>query len=163
MMIMQAAHMARQRLWITSPYFVPNPAVFEALRLAAIRGVDVRIIIPARPDHLMVYLAAFPCVTHARQAGIKIIRYGDGFLHQKVMLVDDDLSAIGTVNLDNRSLRLNFELTLWVHDQPFAAQVAAMLEADMAHSRLVERDELAEKSLVFIAACRIARLMEPVL
>jgi cardiolipin synthase len=163
MMIMQAAHMARERLWLTSPYFVPNPAVFEALRLAAIRGVDVRLIIPAKSDHLIMYLATFPCVTHARQAGIKIYRYSDGFLHQKVILVDDDLSAIGTVNLDNRSLRLNFELTMWVHDRPFAAQVAAMLGADMAQSRLVERDELAEKSLVFFAACRFARLMEPVL
>jgi cardiolipin synthase len=62
-----------------------------------------------------------------------------------------------------RRLRLNFELTMWVYDRPFAAQVAAMLEADMAHSRLVERDELAEKSLVFFDTCRIARLMEPVL
>jgi cardiolipin synthase len=111
----------------------------------------------------MVYLAAFPCVSYARRAGIKIYRYSDGFLHQKVMLVDDDLSAIGTVNLDNRSLRLNLELTMWVHDRPFAAQMAAMLEADMARSRLVERDELAGKSFVFFAACRIARLMEPVL
>ncbi len=163
MMLMQAAHMAKQRLWITSPYFVPNPAVFESLRLAAIRGVDVRIIIPDKADHLFVYLAAFPCVAHARQAGMKMYRYTNGFLHQKVILVDDDLSAVGTVNLDNRSLRLNFELTLWVCDKPFASQVAKMLEADMADSKLVDGDELRHKSFLFNAATRVARLLEPIL
>jgi len=111
----------------------------------------------------MVYLAAFPCVAYARQAGVKVYRYTNGFLHQKVMLIDDDLATIGTVNLDNRSLRLNFELTLWVCDKPFAAQVAAMLEDDMAHSRLVDHEELREKSILFNAATRVARLLEPVL
>ena len=163
MMFLQAAHIAKDRLWITSPYFVPNPAVFEALRLAALRGVDVRIIIPCKPDHIMVYLAAFPCVAHARQSGIKVYRYTNGFLHQKVMLIDDDLATVGTVNLDNRSLCLNFELTLWVHDKPFAAEVAQMLEADMRDSRLVDRDERRGKSMLFNAATKVARLMEPVL
>ncbi len=163
MMFIQACHIAKERLWITSPYFVPNPAVFEALRHAALRGVDVRVIIPSKADHIMVYLAAFPCVTHARQAGVKMYRYTNGFLHQKVMLIDSDIATVGTVNLDNRSLRLNFELTLWVCDKPFAAKVAAMLEADLADSRLVDHEELREKSILFNAATRLARLLEPVL
>jgi cardiolipin synthase len=79
------------------------------------------------------------------------------------MLIDDDLATVGTVNLDNRSLCLNFELTLWVHDKPFAAEVAQMLEADMRDSRLVDRDERRGKSMLFNAATKVARLMEPVL
>jgi cardiolipin synthase len=163
MMFMHAAHAARRRLWITSPYFVPGPAVFESLRLAARRGVDVRVLLPQRPDHLMVYLAAFPCITYARQAGVRVYRYGRGFLHQKVMLIDDDMAAVGTANLDNRSMRLNFELTMWCVDAGFAAEVERMLLTDLEHSHLVEHDELPGKSFVFRAATKVSRLMEPVL
>jgi cardiolipin synthase len=163
MMFMQAAQAARRRLWITSPYFVPSPAVLEMLRLAARRGVDVRVIIPRVPDHLMVYLAGFQYVAYARRAGVKVYRYGNGFLHEKVILIDDDLATVGTANLDTRSLRLNFEMTMWCVDRGFAAEVEKMLEADLADSTLVERDELEGRSWFFGAASRVARLMEPVL
>lgn len=163
LMFMQAAHAARRRLWITSPYFVPSPAVFESMRLAAVRGVDVRIILPLRADHLMVYLAAYPCVEHARRAGMRVYRYATGFLHQKVILVDDDLAAVGTANLDNRSLNLNFELTTWCVDRGFAREVEEMLEKDLTRCREVMEDELKDKGYAFVAATRIARLMAPVL
>jgi cardiolipin synthase len=163
MMFMHAAHIARQRLWITSPYFVPSPAVFEALRLAALRGVDVRVVLPKKPDHILVYLAAFQYIPQVRQAGVRVYRYTRGFLHQKVMLIDDDVAAVGTANLDNRSLRLNFELTMWCVDAGFAAEVERMLAADLADSSLVENDELLDRGFLFRAASKVARLMDPIL
>jgi cardiolipin synthase len=150
-------------LWITSPYFVPGPAVFEAFRLAAMRGVDVRIIVPQRPDHQLVYLAAFQYIPQARQAGVRLYRYTRGFLHQKVILIDDDLAAVGSANLDNRSVRLNFEMTMWCVDGGFASEVERMLDADLADSTLIDHDELRDRSFLFKAASKVARLMDPIL
>ena len=102
--------MARRRVWIASPYFVPSDEVSAALQLAAVRGVDVRVMIPARPDHLLVYLAGFTYGPDKNGAPLRIFRYEKGFLHNKVLLVDDEVAAVGSANLDNRSFRLNFEI-----------------------------------------------------
>jgi len=154
---------SRDRVWIVSPYFVPDESVSSALKLAAMRGVDVRVMIPERPDHKIVYLAAFSCLQEVEKAGVRIFRYREGFLHQKVFLVDDDLAGVGTANLDNRSLRLNFEITLTFADKEFAREVEAMLEEDFRRSREVEPGELGRKPYWFQVAVRLARLLSPVL
>ena len=154
-------HAARRRLWITSPYFVPDAPVVTALQLAALRGVDVRILLPEKPDHLLVYLSAFSYLELMEHVGVKIYRYQPGFLHQKVLLVDDGISAVGTANLDNRSFRLNFEVTAVVGDRPFAAEVAAMLERDFAVSRQIAATELRARPFWFRVCVRVARLLSP--
>ncbi|MEQ8655195.1 MAG: cardiolipin synthase [Kiloniellales bacterium] len=154
---------AQERLWIISPYFVPDQAIVSALQLAALRGVDVRIIIPDKADHLVVWLAAFSYLKEAEEAGIKIYRYTGGFLHQKVILVDDRLAGVGTANLDNRSLRLNFEITVLFADRAFAGEVDAMLREDLANSRLYHDQELIDRSWPFRFAVRAARLAAPIL
>lgn len=159
----QAINAAQQRIWITSPYFVPDEMVVAALQLAALRGVDVRVMLPAHPDHRLVYLAGLSFVRETVSAGVQLFRYQSGFLHQKVLLVDDDLAAVGTANLDNRSFRLNFEFTALVADADFAAQVADMLNADFRHCRRVAADELDSRSLTLRVAARAARLLAPVL
>ena len=159
----QAIVGARRRLWIASPYFVPDPPVFEALQLAALRGVDVRILLPARPDHKLVYLASFSFLDAADRTGIQIYRYQNGFLHQKVVLVDDEVAAVGTANLDNRSLRLNFEVMLVAVDRTFAGQVAAMLERDFLQARRASAADLQTRSWLFRWAVRAARLFDPIL
>jgi cardiolipin synthase len=159
----QAIVGARRRLWIASPYFVPDAAVFAALQLAALRGVDVRVLLPAEPDHLLVYLASFSFLAAADRTGIQIYRYQDGFLHQKVVLVDDEVATIGSANLDNRSLRLNFEITAIVVDRGLAAEVQAMLEEDFRRARRASAADLAERSRAFRWAVRAARLLDPIL
>lgn len=154
---------ARRRLWIASPYFVPDPPVFEALQLAALRGVDVRILLPAKPDHKLVYLASFSFLETADRTGIQIYRYQNGFLHQKVVLIDDEVAAVGTANLDNRSLRLNFEVMAVTVDPTFAGQVAAMLEQDFQQSRRTSAADLRDRSWPFRWAVRAARLFDPIL
>ncbi len=155
-------HAARQRVWIASPYFVPTDEVVKALKIAALRDVDVRILLPAKADHLLVYLSSFSFVAESEPAGVKFFRYQPGFLHQKVVLVDDDFAAVGTANLDNRSFRLNFEITIGVADIEFAAKVERMLAKDFANSQLETGEAFRRRPFWFRFAVRLARLMAPV-
>ncbi len=145
------------------PLFRPRRCHTAALQLAGLRGVDVRILIPDQPDHRLVYLAAFAFFHDASLAGVRFYRYTDGFMHQKVVLVDDTLAAIGTANFDNRSFRLNFEITAIVHDPVFAGETASMLENDFAHARLMTPGESEQKPLWFRFAAKAARLAAPLL
>ena len=162
LLVQQVIHSAKQRLWVTSPYFVPDQGVQDALRLAAMRGVDVRVMIPERPDHLLVFLSAFSFLPDMLRAGVKIYRYLPGFLHQKVMLVDSDAATVGTVNLDNRSFRLNFEITAFIPSRDFATSVGEMLEKDFAHCRRVTIDEIKQRPVWMKVVSRAAYLMAPV-
>ena len=163
LLITQAINAATSRIWIASPYFVPDEGVMSALQLAALRGVDVRILIPDRADHWLVYLAAFSYFDEAFAAGVSIYRYSDGFLHQKVVLIDEVSAAVGTVNLDNRSLRLNFEITALVADSVFVTEVTRMLEKDFARSVSVGLGEYVDRPFWFRLAVRLARLTAPIL
>ncbi len=154
---------ARRRIWITSPYFVPDIDILTSLKLAALRGVDVRILVADKRDHWLVWLAAFTYFDEVRDAGVKIFRYRDGFMHQKVILVDDDLAAIGTVNLDNRSCRLNFEITALIFDAGFAHTVERMIEADFAKSYAYDTPLNQSPSLLRRVGAPVARLFAPVL
>ena len=154
---------ARSRLWITSPYFVPNDAMVVALQAAALRGVDVRIILPDKADQRIVELASFTYYDDMLNNGVRLYRYRDHFMHQKVILVDDTVAGIGTVNLDNRSLYLNFEATALVADHDFVKQVEAMLMDDFDNSMAVKSEHFDNKSLPFRVASQLARLASPLL
>ena len=159
----EAIHAARERVWITSPYFIPDEAVFAALRLAVLRGADVRLLLPSRPDHRIVYAASSLYAFEAVRAGVRVFRYGPGFLHQKVVLVDNEISAIGSANLDNRSFRLNFEVMLLTVDETFAQKVAQMLEQDFALAHEVAKDENRKTHRLQQLGMRVARLISPIL
>ena len=154
--------LSKQRLWIASPYFVPDEQFISALQLAALRGVDVRILIPDKADNLLVQYSAWSYLDDLEAAKIKVYRYTKGFMHHKVVLVDDEYCMVGTANFDNRSFRLNFEITMAFADRDFTAQVAAMLAQDIADARLVRTGELQEHGFWFRLAVRAARLTAPV-
>ncbi|MGB6363266.1 MAG: cardiolipin synthase [Thermoanaerobaculia bacterium] len=162
LMFLTGINAARERVWIASPYFVPDESLMNALYLAALRGVDVRIIIPDKADQTLVSLAAYSYFEEAALSGIRFFRYMDGFLHQKVVLIDDELSAIGTANFDNRSFRLNFEITAVVADPAFAAEVEQMLIADMEKSVEMQPGDVEKKSFWFRLGTRLARLTSPI-
>lgn len=153
---------AQTRLWITTPYFVPNDSILTALKLAALRGVDVRILLPNRPDHRLVYLASFYYAAEMQKVGVKVYRYQAGFLHEKVILADG-IAGVGTVNLDNRSLCLNFEIMAFVIGSRFVASVEKMLISDWDRSVLVKQREYAKKPFWFRLAVRGACLLSPLL
>lgn len=160
---LQIIESAKSRLWIVSPYFVPDREITTALQLAALRGVDVRVMLPLKPDHRLVYLASFSYFPELEKLGIKFFRYTPGFLHQKVLLVDDFLASVGTANCDNRSFRLNFELTLAVADSRFTQQVQAMLLEDFAQCVPATAEDYEERWIGFKAAVKLARLLAPIL
>jgi cardiolipin synthase len=163
LMFVQAINDARQRIWIASPYFVPDLQILSALKLAALRGVDVRVLLPEKADHRTVYLASFSYYQNTLPLGIKIYRYTTGFMHQKVFLIDSAYAAVGTANLDNRSFRLNFEITLLNYDSIFIKKVEDMLTADFSRSRPVTIEDYTRKSFFFKLAVRSARLLAPIL
>lgn len=163
LMFTQAINSARERIWIASPYFVPDRQILGALKLAVMRGVDVRILIPDKPDHRMVYFAGFLYYENILPLGLHLFRYTAGFMHQKVFLVDNQCAAVGTANLDNRSFRLNFELTLLVYDSRFIKEVEQMLLDDFACSRKAAMADFTEQSFPFRLAVRCASLFAPIL
>lgn len=163
LMFHQTIVAARQRIWIASPYFVPDEGIVAALQLAALRGVDVRIIIPDEPDGPVVAMANWSYTRELLAVGVKVFRYQGGFLHQKVLLMDDQLAGVGTANFDNRSFRLNFEITLLVHDLFFARAVESMLETDLKRCRQVTLEEASTKPLWTRLGMAVARLFSPVL
>lgn len=163
LMFVQLINMAKKRLWIASPYFVPNQAVGAALQLAALRGVKIRIMLPLNPDHLLVYLASYFYLCQMSLPNIQFFRYESGFLHQKVLLVDDDLALVGTANIDNRSFYLNFEIGILVHDTAFALDVEKMLEADFLKCRESGVRDYENKSWFFKLGVRLSHLFSPIL
>jgi cardiolipin synthase len=163
LMFVQAINGASKRIWIASPYFVPDLQTLSALKLAVLRGVDVRIILPEKADHRTVYLASFTYYQNTLPLGIKLYRYTAGFMHQKVFLVDSSCAAVGTANLDNRSFRLNFEITLLNYNPGFIKEVETMLTKDFSCSRPVTMQEYNQRSFFFKLAARSARLLAPIL
>lgn len=162
LMMLDLINSARTRLWIASPYFVPDEQVLSALQLAALRGVDVRVLIPENNDDALVDLTSWAYLEDLERVGIRCYRYQPGFMHQKVILIDDSTAAVGTANFDNRSMRLNFEITMLFGEEEFAGEVEQMLEDDFTRSRQVKASEYSDSSLLFRFGVRAARLLAPV-
>lgn len=163
LMMVQAINASTWRCWILTPYFVPDVAVIKALQLAAMRGVDVRILIPANPDKRVVWWAAHSYLFEVAVAGVRMYTYREGFMHQKVFLIDDCIAGIGTANLDNRSLRINFEITMAFTNPAFIHQVERMCRDDFAASDPLTTDDVYRRPLPFRLAIRAARLFSPIL
>lgn len=163
MLCLTAIEAALSRIIIATPYFVPDDAILRALRRAVIRGVEVTIMLPNVWDHFLVQLAALYYADCANRAGCRVVRYKDGFMHQKVTLVDDTIVIIGSSNWDERSFRLNFEHQLIVADAGFAKQVEVMLARDLLHCTPAPTSEFAMRPFPVRLAAHIARLFSPVL
>lgn len=162
-MFFQAAiHAAKNRVWIATPYFVPDEAVVMALQLAARRGVEVKVLIPELSDSKLVYMSSFSYLKDLEQCGVEVWRYQKGFLHQKVMMIDDEFSMIGSANLDNRSFRLNFEAMIGVNDPIFASEVKAMMQTDFDNSIQAKSGDLASRDFKFRLGVKVARLLAPI-
>ena len=171
--------LAQERLWIASPYFVPDDTTLNALKLAALRGVDVRIILPDNPDHLLVYYCSFSYYAELQEVGIKVYRYRSGFMHQKIILCDcampsasSAIAGVGTVNLDNRSFFLNFEVMTFAvrsnGEQNTASpdlveSVEQMLLDDFEASRLVNLEKYQQRPFWFKLSAEVSRLAAPIL
>ncbi len=153
---------AKHRIWINTPYFVPDTPIEAALESASRRGVDVRLILPAEGDSVLVNAAAKTYSTDAARNGTRIWQYGPRMNHSKVMIVDDELAIVGTANMDNRSFRLNFEIVAAIYDHNVNSRLGDIFEKDLQASTIFEPDG---KSAGFIEriTANAARLLGPLL
>ncbi|GAB4020521.1 MAG: cardiolipin synthase [Bdellovibrio sp.] len=154
---------AKSEIWIASPYFVPDGKIQSALKLAALSGVDVRIMLPEKPDHVMVYWARYDYLNALQSAGVKFYFYRKGFLHQKVLQVDGEIACVGTANLDNRSFRLNFEVQALSVDKKFSTEVRDMLLNDFSHCELASIYDLKKRTIWERIIIKFSRLFSPIL
>lgn len=154
---------ARKRLWIQSPYLIPDDSVLDALRVAAGSGVDVRIMIPSKPDHAFVYRATEYYAKQLSRNGVKIFKYRNGFIHSKTMVVDDGVASVGSANLDFRSFKLNFEVNAFLYDPKVTAELAKLFEADMRVSELTTYETFAQQSYWRKFKQTFSRLLSPIL
>lgn len=152
---------ARNRLWIASPYFIPDVQIISALQLAVLRGVDVRILLPGQPDNKLMQLTSYASFQEVISTGVKIYHYLPGFMHQKVLLIDNNISAIGTANLGNRSFRINFELMMLIAGRSFASEVEEMLKHDFSLSQEFDVNKIQLKPFFSRLVIKAARLMAP--
>ncbi|MGV0168351.1 cardiolipin synthase [Furfurilactobacillus sp. WILCCON 0119] len=154
---------AQKRLWIQSPYLIPDDSVLDALRVAAGSGVDVRIMIPSMPDHAFVYRATEYYAKQLAREGVKIFKYRNGFIHSKTMVVDDGVASVGSANLDFRSFKLNFELNAFIYDPDITAQLATLFEADSQVSELTTYTDFVSQSWWRKFKQTFSRLLSPIL
>lgn len=154
---------ARKRLWIANPYVVPPESLLNAILLASLRGVDVRVILPSYCDSRMVMLASQVYQESFLRHGIRVYRYTAGFMHQKVMLVDECFGVVGSTNFDCRSMFINFEISAISTDKDLISGMSGMLESDFINSQELSLETFKHQKLLERIACRAANLLAPVL
>ena len=136
-----AIYQSRKRVWLATPYFVPGEAARMALTSAALSGLDVRLLVPRMSDSRLVTYAARSYFDELLQAGVRIFEYGPRMLHTKALLVDNDVCIIGSANFDNRSFRLNFEVSMLLRDRTKGRELAALLAQDMRQAQEVRFEQ----------------------
>lgn len=153
---------ARDHIYISSPYFLPNEAILTALKVAALSGVDVRLMIPHKSDSKMVYWATRSYITEMLRANVKVYLYG-GFNHSKLLMVDSRFGSVGTANMDIRSFEDNFEVTAMIYDREKTLELERDFLHDLKHSRrlTLEKWERRPRREGFYEA--VSRLFSPLL
>jgi cardiolipin synthase len=154
---------ANKRVWITTPYFIPDASILTALRTAVYRGVDVRVLAPEQTDARLVRLASRSYYPQLLESGVKIYEYKPAILHSKTILFDDELSAVGSANMDIRSFKLNFELNCFVNDGELARRLAGLFEKNLRDSRQIKLADLENRSLPAKLIESAAHLFSPLL
>ncbi len=156
-------HKARKRIYIQTPYFVPDETVVEALKMAINSGVDVRVMIPSKPDHPFVYWATYSYIGELIEEGAKCYVYNNGFLHSKVLTVDGLVTCCGTANMDIRSFKLNFEVNAVVFNEKTTRIMERKFETDMSNSTRVTKKAYRMRNIKVRVREQFSRLLAPIL
>jgi cardiolipin synthase len=154
---------ARRRIWITTPYFVPDRSLLVALETAALQGVDVQMILPRRSNHRVTGAAGRSFYAELLDCGVTLYEYGPAMIHAKTMLVDDAIALVGSANMDMRSFRLNFEVHTLIHDETVARRLELAFDADRSRSERLDRDRWHARAWPHRVAEGAARLVSPIL
>lgn len=161
--MMRLMLLARKRLWIQTPYLIPDEAMFATWQIIAKSGVDVRIMIPCKPDHPFIYRATQWYANELTRSGVKIYTYNDGFIHSKTIVVDDKYSTVGSMNQDYRSYHLNFEDNVVFYDRGFTEQMAEQFKTDMEKSTLLTQEMIDQQSRYLKTLQAFSRMLSPIL
>ncbi len=154
---------ARKRLWVTSPYYMPDPGIRDALCLAALSGVDVRLLLPKNPDHWLTYFAGRYYLPDLLAAGVKVYQYTKGFIHAKVVVADGMWASVGTANLDNRSLLLNFEVSCLFHTPRVVGELERQFLLDLEDALRLDAKVYSKRKWPGRLTENVCRLFAPVL
>lgn len=154
---------AQRAIWIQTPYFIPDASLLDSLRIAALSGIDVRIMIPNKPDHPFVYWATYSYIGELLKAGAKAYIYNNGFIHAKTIVVDDEIASVGTANIDVRSFRLNFEVNSFIYDENVAQRLTKGFLRDLELSEELTLQKYIERPIKIRFKESISRLLSPIL
>jgi cardiolipin synthase len=161
--IKQAIYAAKKQICITSPYFIPGDGLLDAIKIAALSGLDVKLLVPDRSDSIFVNAAACSYYSELLESGVEIYRYQKGFIHAKTLFVDEELAIIGTANMDYRSFELNFEVNTVIYDKPFTMQLAEKFREDLRHAYQIDPEKWNRRGRLVELFEQLARLLSPLL
>lgn len=161
--IIKLMFQAKKRLWLQTPYLIPDDAMFATLQTIAMSGVDLRIMIPCKPDHPFIYRATQWYANELSRYGVKIYIYDKGFIHAKTIVVDDDFSTVGSMNQDYRSYDLNFEDVAVFYDKNFTEEVAKSFKQDMQDSTLLTPEMIEQQGRWLRTLQSFSRMLSPIL
>lgn len=154
---------SKKSIYIQSPYFVPDQSMLESLKMAAQSGVEVKVMIPCKPDHIFVYWATYSFVGELLRSGCKVYIYDGGFLHAKTIVSDDEVTSVGSCNFDIRSFKLNFETNAFIYDRDFALKMKEAFDKDLEKSHELTLDDYNHRSLIIKFKENISTLMTEIL
>ncbi|MBN2485754.1 MAG: cardiolipin synthase [Bacteroidales bacterium] len=163
MVFFEALNNAKKSILLTSPYFIPDEPIIRALECAALRGVDVKIIVPFKSDVLLAHLAAVSYYAQLIPLGVKVYEYKPSMLHAKTLIIDDNISIVGSANMDIRSFRLNFELNVLIIDEKVARELKNKFMHDLQNSKYIDPLIFSKRGLRKRMVERLTRLLSPLL
>lgn len=156
-------HKAKKKIYIQTPYFIPDEAIQTALIVAIYSGVEVNVMIPCKPDHPFVYWATYSYIGELIMAGANCYTYNNGFLHAKGMSIDGEVCCFGTANMDIRSFALNFEVNAMIYDEQVAQEMERIFHEDLKLCTKITKDIYKGRSLWIRFKEQVDRLLSPVL
>ncbi len=154
---------AKQEIIIQTPYFIPDSPILETLEIALMSGVKVRLMIPNKPDHPFVYRATQYYAKELINWGAEVYQYEGGFLHSKVVIIDNEVATVGSANMDIRSFSLNFEANAFIYDRQLATQLELQFNEDVAQSLQLTQDYFDQQSIWMKFKQKFSRLFSPIL
>lgn len=154
---------AKKYIYIQTPYYIPDESLRDALRIAVLSGVDVKLMIPNKPDHPFVYWATLSYIGDLLNAGATVYIYQNGFLHAKTLVVDGEIASVGTANIDVRSFRLNFEVNAFLYDETIAQKLVDAFQEDISLSTQMTKSLYQKRSVGIRFKESVSRLLSPIL
>jgi cardiolipin synthase len=161
--LLQAINLAKKEILITTPYFIPGDSILEALKIAALSGLSVKLLVPGVCDSKLVNAASKSYYEDLLCAGVEVYVYKKGFVHAKTLVADGNLSIIGTANMDYRSFELNFEANVLLYDKTFAEELRSVFYKDLEEAEKLDKDEWCKRPASEQLPERLARLFSHVL